>query len=83
MATCSAEDGRKPSERLTDFLNGVTPIKDADPVTLSWAEFVIHKKAAQMVATGDPQHIKKEIGNAPEQIRPYLQKEARRQWANR
>jgi len=80
MATCSIEDGRKPSERLNDLLDGVTPIEDADPVTLSWAEFVIHKKAEALVATEDVDKIKEALQGAPEHLEPFLRREVRRMW---
>lgn len=81
MATCDRADGVKPSERLANFLEGRTPIPDADPVTLSWAEFIIHKKASALVATSDADAIKKALADCPKQIEPFLRRECRRLWS--
>lgn len=80
MATCNREDGVKPSQRLADFLEGRTPISEADPVTLSWAEFIIHKKAAALVATKDASAVKAGLDACPREIEPFLRRECRRLW---
>lgn len=80
MATTNRADGVKPSQRLSDFLEGRTPLADADPVTLSWAEFIIHKKACQLVATKDVDTVKRALHDVHENIEPFLRRECRRLW---
>lgn len=80
MATCNRADGVKPSVRLADFLEGRTPLAECDPVTLSWAEFIIYKKAEELVKGRDPERVKRALAQADPQLEPFLRRECRRLW---
>lgn len=80
MATTDRADGVKPSQRLADFLDGRTGLADADQVTLSWAEFIIHKKASALISGHNPDKVKDGLSKAHPQIEPFLRRECRRLW---
>lgn len=64
-------------KHLEDLLEGrVTPEK-ADPRILLWAQFMIHKRADQVLALPTKEARRAELDTIPETIRPYVEREAK------
>lgn len=65
---------------MDDVLDGRTYLSDADPSIQSCLRLTIYHKACQILELETKEQRRAEIGNSPELIRPFLEKEILRVW---
>ena len=73
----------RPSEQLEDLLRGKIAWDDAPQSIRSWAQLQIYQAAKQIAAAPDKGTRRNMLGRVPAPIRPRVENEVKRQWANR
>lgn len=68
----------RPSKKLADLLNGVTPWDQADESIRSWAQYYIYDAAKQCMAGKNRDDRIKRFSKLPPHIRPRVSAEIRR-----
>jgi len=75
--------GQWPSEQLADYMMGeVHPDQVREPIK-SWAAFFVYGAAKQIIAMSAPEKRRDALAKIPHTIRPRVEAEVKRLWANK
>lgn len=73
----------KPSEQLADLLSGRVAPKDTPEAVLSWARLSIYQGAQEVLSIEGKKQRQRALSKIPDEIRPYVEREAMAIWKKR